>query len=488
MIKLLIYILKQFETACYNKRSWLFCCKTSWGKTECKHNDFKQDSKTKLENTKPQGLKDKPYGSIVDCIQVDTWSNSCNRKQSWCTLQTWATNVPSLPSYTPCWSALALQNADAVSSPAAGVMEHCDHVSVCVMKPCTQKNNHSCAAAVRLAAIGTFCARTCSQLDRVQFGEHAFVAMKHLQNKQPLLLLQPVNLRFSLFKMMRVRSYVCLTWSYYRSVWTGRHQKRFRIVIIVASSLHFTRLDPLRYWLRLWFHNPVVLNPQTKWFGGNVVSACPHCQRFVKQWGTCWIFLLLLWFLFEKIKQGQPNKIWQSRQLASLILADCSRTAFKCSSHCSLPKASQSMLFFYLFFSLQPNPGEHRRNILYISKRHPSFSCWGQSNSTNPRNRAWTSRKCSSACSFVSSSWGRSPKDNAWHNFETCTVFSFMQIPSVVVCAGGLAVHLIQDLLNFFPPGCQFLCILCLNQQKAKVCSQQLVNRLFSWFFNLQIS
>ena len=247
------------------------------------------------------------------------------------------------------------------------------------MKPCTQNRAPTpVQLPCVLLPLEGFGATT-SPLDREQVGEHAFCCLKHLQNKQPLVLLHHVNLRFSPSK-----------WRWVRSIYVGQGgiKRDFEQFLLRYASLE------LDHWLRLWI---------------------PHSHRFEKPANE--YASEITWYLHVPIARKSCEAMrdvflsWQNPCLLDLgrLLADSLEMFLTLLLAQSF--AVKNFLFICFFWACNPNPEGNRRNISPTSSKLQLLRPIKQ-DEYNPRNRAWTSRKCSSACSFVSSSWHRNPKDH----------------------------------------------------------------------------
>ena len=258
------------------------------------------------------------------------------------------------------------------------LMEHCD-VSVCVMNPFTQNKTLLCSCRASCCHWNVLC-HNLSTWQRTSW-RTCICCLKHLQNKQPLVLLHHVNLRFSPSK-----------WRWVRSMYVGQGgiKRDFEQFLLCYASLE------LDHWLRLWIpHSPSFWKTRKRiCFGDNMVSPCPDCKR------SC-----------EAMRDVFLN--WQNPCLLDLgrLLADSLEMFLTLLLAQSF--AVKNFLFICFFWACNPNPEGNRRNISPTSSKLQLLRPIKQ-DEYNPRNRAWTSRKCSSACSFVSSSWGRNPKDHAW--------------------------------------------------------------------------
>ena len=212
---------------------------------------------------KHQTPKDKSYGPIVHCIQDNTYSKHCNRKQSW------YNKMQCNETVFPCISTLMCQvtlRAEALlcfrAPMLCHLLEHCD---VSVMRhealQCPNFSTLLCSCRASCCHWNVLC----HNLQRTSW-RTCICRLKHLQNKQPWVLLHHVNLRFSPSK-----------WRWVRSIYVGQGgiQRDFEQFLLRYASLE------LDHWLRLWIpHSPSFWKTRTRiCFGDNMVSPCPDCKK-----------------------------------------------------------------------------------------------------------------------------------------------------------------------------------------------------------------
>ena len=152
----------------------------------------------------------------------------------------------------------------------------------------------------------------CHNLQRTSW-RTCICRLKHLQNKQPWVLLHHVNLRFSPSK-----------WRWVRSIYVGQGgiQRDFEQFLLRYASLE------LDHWLRLWIpHSPSFWKTRTRiCFGDNMVSPCPDCKKSceaMRDVFLSWQKSLPPWSW--PIARGQP---WDVPHIGSLPKASQSKTSF----------------------------------------------------------------------------------------------------------------------------------------------------------------